>query len=418
MNKKILKVMTVFCLMLVFLADAGTSYIYADEYEGIEIDGDFSDWDSVHKTEINDGKLNKAAFVFDGDNLYFYIDACLNYTASMAGNNNNGKFSVTTDLGNTMLFQLINSGTVPEICGVTGAEISHSDLTWGHNSYLYEFSIPVRELPGYRETLSFGVYLGATYVGDVADIKGGRPNTTDFEGIIFDGEFVDWDSYPHTLLQYSGSGTHENEVDAEGALYLAGGYLYGHVTTSMRAHMDSNGGDFTSGITIGVNELPDIRSNSWFWPKDVFYPQFITIDEAGNINYDPKLSGLSRGTHVFYLIDSQGWKNATNAAQWEDPSETYIYDKNHIYGMATIVIGPSEHEMEFILHADLIADKFFIEEEELHAFCAQFSRLGQQWFSTAGTSTGPLVGVSLCIVTVGAVFGVRKFKRKSLISVE
>jgi len=127
---------------------------------------------------------------------------------------------------------------------------------------------------------------------------------------------------------------------------------------------------------------------------------------------------LERGTHEFYLIDAQGWKNATNAAQWEDPSETYIYDKNHIYGMATIVIGPSEHEIEFVLSADLLADKFFIEKEELHAFCAQFSRLGQQWFSTAGTSTGPLVGVSLCVVTVGAVFSVRKFKRKSLIPME
>ena len=86
--------------------------------------------------------------------------------------------------------------------------------------------------------------------------------------------------------------------------------------------------------------------------------------------------------------------------------------------MATIEIGPSEHEIEFILSADLIADKFSIEKEELHAFCAQFSRFGQQWFSTAGTSTGPILGVSLCVVTIGTVFGVRKFKRKSLITVD
>ena len=415
MIKKIFKLMTVCCIMGLMLWGAGTSQVYADDYDGIEIDGDFSDWDSVHKVEVNDGKLNSVAFVFDGDTLYFYVDACLNYTASMAGDSNNGKFAITTDLGYTMLFQLLNSDSAPKISGVTGAKIAHGDLTYGHSSYKYEFSIPVTQLPNYRECVSFGTYLGSVFVPDVADIRGGVSNTPEFEGVVFDGEFVDWDSYPHTLLQYSGSGTSDNKVDAEGAIYLSDGYLYGHVTTSMRSHMNTKGGDFTSGITIGVNDLPGIFSEGWgFWPKDAFYPQFVAIDEAGRINYNPKLSGLSMGTHEFYLIDAQGWKNAVNVAQWENPSEIYIYGHNHVYGMATIEIGASEHEMEFVISTDLLAEKFSVEKEELHAFCAQFSRFSQRWFSTAGTSTGPVIGVALCVATVGAVFGVRKFKKRTL----
>lgn len=412
MAKKMFRRIAAACLTGALCIGGWPVCAHAAEYQGIEIDGNFSDWDAVHKTEVNDGKLNRVAFVFDGDRLYFYLDAAQNYTAGMASDTNNGKYAVTTDLGYTMLFQMTNASSKPEISGVNGAEIAYSDLTYGLDSYIYEFSIPATELPEYLATVSFGAYLGETYVYDIANLQGSDATGSNFSGIIFDGEFVDWSSYPHSLIYYAGSGTHENNVDAEGALYLSGDYLYGHVYTTMQAHLNSNGGDLTSGITIGINDLPDKDTKYGFWPKKVFYPQFITVDAQGNINYSPQLSGLSMGTHEFYLIDAGGWKSATNVAQWENPSETYIYGTNHVYGKAKVVIGASRQEMEFILSVDLLAQDFSMEPEEMHSFCAQFGRLGQQWISTAGTSTGPWVGVAVCIGSTGVVLLGRKRKKR------
>ncbi|MGN0505195.1 MAG: hypothetical protein ACI4FZ_01455 [Lachnospiraceae bacterium] len=423
--------------------------VLANEYQGIQIDGDFSDWDAVQKTGVYDGKLNEVAFVFDGDYLYFYIDARENWTASNVGAHSNGRYSVTTDLGRVMQFQLKDANKKPQIQGVNDAEIAHSDLTYGFQSYLYEFSIPTSELPEYREYLSFGPYLGEPYISDIANLQGepADPDSSrgDFTGIIYDGSFDDWAYYPHSVIQYATSGTHHDEVDGHAALYSDGDVLYGHVYTSMPTHLQSAGGDMTSAITIGINSLPNeffegydrdewferwplnwmgqwqwmhdrldqfFYDKSNFWPEYAFYPQFIAVDSEGNINYNPKLSGLSNGTYEFYLIDSQGWKNANNIWQWEDPSAEYIYGGNAVYGRAMLVIGPSKNEMEFEIYIDKLADKFHMEPQELHAFCARFGRIGHQWVSCAGTSTGPILGIVLCILAVAFVLIRRRLKGK------
>jgi len=43
---------------------------------------------------------------------------------------------------------------------------------------------------------------------------------------------------------------------------------------------------------------------------------------------------------------------------------------------------------------------------------AQYINIGQEWVSIAGTSTGTWLGLVLCGLSVLAVFGYRKFKRK------
>ena len=88
-------------------------------YEGITIDGDFSDWDAVAKYDTNQNALDEVAMVWDGDMIYLYFgmngnsDGAGNWNeVSWSGPNGTGVFAITTDLGKTLKFQLCNNGTL------------------------------------------------------------------------------------------------------------------------------------------------------------------------------------------------------------------------------------------------------------------------------------------------------------------
>ena len=66
--------------------------------------------------------------VFDGDNVYLYVKEEKGYNASNVGSNHNGKFAITTDLGNTLIVQLNQDGTVS---GANGATCSHVSSMYG-----------------------------------------------------------------------------------------------------------------------------------------------------------------------------------------------------------------------------------------------------------------------------------------------
>ncbi|MGN0167660.1 MAG: Firmicu-CTERM sorting domain-containing protein [Acetatifactor sp.] len=405
------------CMLLPQTAHAAES----SPYYGITIDGDFSDWAGVQKYSGGFG-VNEVAFVFDGDYLYVYIDEPTQaFSATWSGPNSNGKFALETDLGYQTLFQLTqeNGGSV---AGVDGALCVHSDTTWGLPGYYWEIAIPASNLGAYNQTVSFGHYLAeGMYVTDVANISGGSTGgdssetgeepggveetgesgetgggsipsepTGSFDGIVYDGNYDDWLYYPHEVIQYATAGTQENVPDAQAALYSVDGILFGHVVTYMQAHLDEGGGEYTSGITIQIN-------NDW---NTSFYPQLVAVDGSGNINYSPQLTGLAQGTYEFYLIDSQGWKNATNISQWTDPMEPYIYGTNAVYGKMMITIGPSKHDMEYWIDIPTLAQKFNMEAGNVQTLSAQYGRIGQQWVTTAGTSTGPVVGLALCMSVV------------------
>lgn len=408
----------------------------ASPYYGISIDGDFSDWESVQKHPGALG-INEVAFVFDGDYLYVYIDEPDQaFTATWSGTHSNGKFTIVTDLGYETLFQLTqeNGGSV---AGVEGALCAHSDVTWGLPGYYWEIAIPASNLKSYHETVSFGHYLAESmYVSDVANISGGGAaggetgdNVGDaesggnsdqnivetgggsnypaapgdqFSGISYDGNYDDWLYYPHEVIEYATAGTQENVPDAEGALYSADGILYGHVVTYMMAHLNEGGGEFSSGITIMLND-------SW---STCYYPRLVAIDGAGNINYSPQLSGLPQGTYEFYLIDPQCGTTATNISQWTDPMQPYTYGENAVYGQMVITIGPSKDEMEYWIDIATMAKKFNMETDNVKTLSAQYGRIGQKWLTTAGTSTGPLLGVALCM-SVAACGVIRKRRQEA-----
>ena len=129
-------------------------------YNGISIDGKYADWKAVEKTDAScpnsahTGCLSQAAAVFDGDWFYIYIKDGKGSNASGAGTHSNGKFAITSDLGYETDIQLT---TTPEINGVNGAKVAYVGSEW-------EIAIPKDQLPKYRESLSFGFYLGEPLV--------------------------------------------------------------------------------------------------------------------------------------------------------------------------------------------------------------------------------------------------------------
>ena len=377
-------------------------------YEGIVIDGDFSDWDPVAKTSVNEGKgwstVDEVAMVWDGDYVYLYFMSNGNGdgtgdwgSVTGAGPYNNGQYVITTDLGYQLLIQLTrnNNGSVS---GVDGAAVAVNNTDWMGAPHMWEVAIPSSALPSYKSTISFGIYQSQTLISDVANLQGTDDGTDkEFHGIVYDGSYGDWEYYPHTLIQYATAGTHENVVDAQGALYSTNGLLYAHVVTSMPAHLQEAGGEFTSGVTIRLNGDSG---------KD-FYPQFVAVDAQGNINYSPQLSGLAYGTYEFYMIDATGWKSATNISEITEKG-------NAVYGRMYVTIGASEDNMEFEFDLKLLAEKFGISADEIRTVSAQWGRIGQQWVTTAGTSTGTWLGLLICFAGVGGAYYVQRKRKKQV----
>lgn len=145
-------------------------------YNGITIDGNFTDWAAITKTPVNNGSIVETAMIFDGDYVYIYIKEVTDGCATWSGPYGNGYFAIVTDLGRTTTFKL-NKDSITEI---SGAAVRHSNLC-------YEIAIPASAIKAYNNTISFGYYEAEEMlVSDVANLKedGGDKN---FNGIIFDG---------------------------------------------------------------------------------------------------------------------------------------------------------------------------------------------------------------------------------------
>ena len=386
----------------------------AARYEGITIDGDFSDWDAVAKVSVNENKgwdtVDEAAMVWDGDYIYLYFMAAGdangagNWTSVCgAGPHNNGQYVITTDLGRMLLIQLKQDGTVG---GIDGAHAAINNKEWFGAPHMWEVAIPSDELPQYNNTISFGLYQGQTFVSDVANLQG-NPDAGDkkFEGITYDGLYGDWDYYPHELIQYATSGTQEHVDDAEAAMYSSNGKLYAHVVTNMPAHLQEAGGEFTAAVTIRINSDKN------------FYPQFVAVDAAGNINYNAQILGLASGTYEFYMIDSQGWKTATNISQFGESDDSNEYGNpyhNAVFGRMYVTVSPSEDHMEYEVDLTTLAAKFGMKPDNIETLHGQWGRIGQQWVTTAGTPTGAGMGLFLCLSTTGIAYLAQRKRKKQV----
>lgn len=349
-------------------------------YDGIVIDGSFSDWKAVIKTAVEDKKpLLETAMIMDGDYVYIYMKESSDKALTWSGKYNNGKFTILTDTGRNLTFKL----NTDSIEGVSGAKVAHSN-------FKYEIAIPVSELPPYISTISYGYYMEEDMlIEGVANLKKDDNDKDDkkFQGIVYDGSYGDWDYYPHKLIEYSTPGSN-GRADSEAALYLDDTTLYGHV----RIASHSNRMKFQP-FTLRFNGK---KGKS----LDIC---LVAVDKDGNINYDPKLSDLQIGkTYEFYLFDRQAGTDTKNIA-----------DKNvPIFGQMHYTPGASSDETEYKVDLEKVAEYLHMNVTDMKLIEANYVNIGDEWVSIAGTSTGPLLGMSLCGLSVLAVFGYRRRKNK------
>lgn len=370
-------------------------------YAGISIDGDYADWAAVAKADAScpnsahPGCLSMVAAVYDGDWFYIYIKDGKGSNASGAGTHSNGKFAIVSDLGYETDIQLT---AAPEIKGVNGAKVAYVGSEW-------EIAVPRDQLPKYEQSLSFNFYLGDVLVGNIMNLQPDSGNNLDnlFTDIFYDGAYEDWEDYGHSTIEYATPGSQESQIDAKGALYSNGEKIFGHVVTGMPQHLQEAGQEFTEAITIAFNQSQEKLASGAYDRKMAFYPRFVTVDASGNINWNPKLSGLPEGTYEYYIASTDAWHTSTNISN--------LNEMDRLYGRMTMTIAKDgKDEMEFYLDLPMIAKKLGVGETDLKQIAAQFGRIGQQWIFTAGTSTGPVAGVALCVAAVGAVFWCRKRK--------
>ncbi len=375
-------------------------------YAGISIDGNYSDWKAVAKTDASCPNsahtecLSQVAAVFDGDWLYLYIKDGKGSNASGAGTHSNGKFAITSDLGYETDIQL---STAPTVSGVNGAAVAYKGSEW-------EVAIPKDQLPKYRESLSFGLYQGEPFLSGIVNLQPDSGNNLEnlFDGIHFDGQYKDWEDYGHSTIQYATAGSQESQIDAKGALYSSDGKLYGHVVTNMPQHLQEAGQEFTEAITIAFNQSAESLRNGSVDQSMVFYPRFVTVDANGTIDWNPKRAGLPEGTYEYHIVSLDAWGQSQNISD--------LNDMDQIYGKMIMTIGKDgKDEMEYYLELPMIAEKLGVDAANLKEIAAQYGRIGQEWIFTAGTSTGPLAGVAICIASVGIVFWYRKRKKNELI---
>ncbi len=377
-------------------------------FTGITVDGNMSDWDSVSKDEINDGKVNDAAMVFNGDYVYLYLDEVQPNSASWSGVNSNGNFAITTDLNNVMVIQYLNGGSVSAKIGdqqISGIQVSrdYTDSTWHSDDphYHVEIAIPKSALPYYKNSLSFGYYLGSTFVSGVSNYDGSSGNVSDSGSSsgdtpikYDDNTYSDWNNYPHTVIQYDTAGTWAGQVDAEGATYTDGSDSYGHVyTTHPEQVTNMNGYEFTEfNIKINDNQTQMVTG--------------VLADSSGNLNWDGhNIKDLSNGTYTFYLFNIGGDHKTT--------SINSVSSGDTCYGAMTVTVGANKDETEFKIDTSVLAKQYGLSESDIQTIQYQFYRIGTQWLQSAGTSTDPLLGVLICIIPTSALYMYKRKKHPS-----
>lgn len=351
-------------------------------YNGITVDGNFSDWLAVEKKPVGDGSLESVAMVFDGDYVYLYIKEVSPNCATWSGKNSSGHFAIYTDTGRITNFKLRNG----YIENISDAKVVHSNLQ-------YEIAIPASALKQYKETISFGYYMGdSMFVEGVSNLTASGNTDKTFSGIVCDGMYGDWDFYPHELVEYSTPGG--SGADSEAALYTTGSKLFGHV----KSFLHRNEGEFQP-FAIRFNE-DESKSISF---------RLVTVDAEGNINMNPQIRNLANGTHEFYLWDLSSGSTATNISDASAP----------IYGKIYITVDSSYDEAEYEIDLEKLAEHFGLNVNDMKLIQAKYINIGNKWITIAGTSSGFLIGFALCgaVVIGAAIFAKKREKAGKRISV-
>lgn len=384
----------------------------APEFTGIAINGDFSQWDGVEKTTVDDDNIKTLAMVFDKD-VYIYIegqdvDWGSNDIATGAGIHNDGMFVLTTDTGREFVFFVRTDG----IYDRAGNRVEDSEVYYDNATHQFEVKIPSSVIKQYKETISLGYYLDAEVDGDgnvvtdqdgnqvqhqiiadVADLSESGLGTVPNE-IVLDGLYGDWDTYHHTLIEYSTA-----VGDAEGAMYADGENLMMHVKT----YLDGQSPYLYKDITLRFNRDDNQCVNL----------TVIAVDNDGNVMWDTEgLYDTTAGKQYhYYIVDENAWnmggQNIYNDATYWNWNKTERV--RWLYGEIDVNVNATGTEMEVKLDMSELANRLGMDQTQLKYIQAQFENIGQQWISCAGTSTGPIPGILMGVGVVAfAAWGMKK----------
>ncbi len=405
-----------------------------NSYTGISVeDNDLSDWDNVTKTDASsysNGNIGDTAIAFDGDYVYLYITEKKPNYGSWAGENSTGNLVITTDLGYDMVIKLGNNNevTVYDPYGNLVDVISYSDYTqsdWNNGEYCFhrELAIPASALPYYKNTVSFGYYLGDTFISDVSNLDGSKGNIYDDDedsdgdggsdigaDISVDGDTSDWNGEIHTSIEYDTAGTHRAAVDASGAITSDGENVYVHATTANEKFTGNyeNGGQ--KGSQTNGNEYQEFHvsldgGNSYVTVTT------LGLNDDGSYNWDlvDRMPSTEEGTYRFVLYDVTSWQNFTSADS----------QGAKVYGEMVITIkrdanGIAREEAEFYLDTEALAKYNGMDANSLSTVSVNFHRIGDKWLTSAGTSTGPWTGLAICLIPTALIF----YRKKNLMELQ
>ncbi len=355
-------------------------------YEGVSIDGNFTDWDAVTKVDMPEptdynGGTDKIAWVVEEDYVYILItsEGGNAESATWSGSHGNGKYAITTDLGRTLLLQVTQDGAV---AGCDDAIVNHSGSQW-------EIAIPVSSLPDNDGQISLGYYQQDSV------LTGYIPGTevSSKTDITYDGITGEWKDYPHTLIQYATAGTQESVPDGEAAIYTDN-YIYGHCETSMQAHLNERGTEFTSAVTVAANIASQVGGSysvgsdqSYRYANEDLHMRLVSVDSSGNINWNPDFNNLENGSYEYFIFDTSAWGTSQNINN--------LVEADVLYGKATVIVSDTKQEMEWYIIPEAFAARYGMDATEIKTVSAQYGKIGREWSSNAGTSTGPIGSVAM-----------------------
>ena len=387
-------------------------------YNGIKIDGSFSDWNSVVKHDFTGGAnsfVNEGAIVWDGEWIYIYLDEQQANSATWSGPERSGYFAITTDTGKTLTIRLTNNGASGnkvsvenKVNGKTytsdngGVKVGFSDTysVWGAPT-LTEIAIPTAALPDYKSKISFGFYQDDPIISNVANLHpelapggSGEPgghdgSDNDGSKIKIDGDYRDWKNFPHQIIHYDKSGPNHNFPDSEGAIYQKNSKtVYVHAVTD----------DFKLDYYDG-NQFLEIRLQLGGKSTTVMG---CLIDDNGNIlDWTSSDKHFAPGTYRFALMDTRSWRSTKNINN--------IAEGDHFYGIQYVTVGSTIDETEFNIDTEALAKFLGVSGGELKVY---FHRVGKDPLIASGVSTGPVFIIALSTVATGSYYVFTRRKRR------
>ena len=105
---------------------------------------------------------------------------------------------------------------------------------------------------------------------------------------------------------------------------------------------------------------------------------------------------MENGTYEYYIFDISCWGSSQNINE--------LYDADVMYGKATITLTDTKQDMEWYIDMNKYANKIGLSANDIKTVSTQYINIGDEWVTTAGTSTGPIGSVVLIAASASAPF--------------